>query len=190
MDGKPICLVITVPPEDDPNIGQFCDFVEKTMELVSRNLEEEGRLLWDELHNEVTYETLSSWESRLPRYGCGCEDFYLTWKTANPPPKNPNDFFTWGLALHNAVNRKRGVKVWTRKEQFIRWKTNVCDQCGLCCKNVQPNSILPIVDNRCLFLGEDNKCKSYELRPQMCRDFVAGSPACNNLRIKNGLERI
>lgn len=39
----------------------------------------------------------------------------------------------------------------------------------------------------CCFLGEDQRCGVYEARPQVCRDFEAGSPRCQEARKLSGL---
>jgi Fe-S-cluster containining protein len=40
----------------------------------------------------------------------------------------------------------------------------------------------------CLWLDEvSGRCKHYEWRPQICRDFLPGTPACHNWRGEFGL---
>lgn len=46
-------------------------------------------------------------------------------------------------------------------------------------------------DSPCLWYDPDTKkCRHYELRPTVCRDFTPGEPACNKFRIQLGLKRL
>lgn len=44
--------------------------------------------------------------------------------------------------------------------------------------------VLPYLKNKCVHLGDDNKCKIYERRPKLCREFscLAGHEVNNNGR--------
>lgn len=48
-----------------------------------------------------------------------------------------------------------------------------CSICGLCCIAYSISSLNKKAGERCIHLGSDNKCKIYEERPQVCRDFKA-----------------
>lgn len=47
----------------------------------------------------------------------------------------------------------------------------LCDKCGLCCKHLE---LIPQLteynsgDGRCMYLSEDNLCKIYSSRPDIC----------------------
>ncbi|MGJ8653998.1 MAG: YkgJ family cysteine cluster protein [Opitutaceae bacterium] len=40
---------------------------------------------------------------------------------------------------------------------------------------------------RCVFLKEDQLCQIYETRPQVCRQFEAGTPQCIEARARKGI---
>jgi len=42
---------------------------------------------------------------------------------------------------------------------------------------------LPDIE-RCIFLGEDNRCTIYETRPDVCRRFVPSAEACGMARAR------
>ncbi|MEM1221996.1 MAG: YkgJ family cysteine cluster protein [Verrucomicrobiota bacterium] len=46
---------------------------------------------------------------------------------------------------------------------------------------------LPFQD-RCAFLKDDQLCRIYETRPQVCRRFEAGSPQCIEARQRRGVQ--
>jgi Fe-S-cluster containining protein len=39
----------------------------------------------------------------------------------------------------------------------------------------------------CGFLDEDNRCGIYSTRPDVCRNFAAGNPQCQDARARKGL---
>ena len=39
----------------------------------------------------------------------------------------------------------------------------------------------------CCFLGEDKRCDIYATRPEVCREFAAGSTQCQEARVRIGL---
>ncbi len=49
--------------------------------------------------------------SSVPDYGCGCQDFLSDYLLANPPQFD--DFWQWGVDLHNAVNLKLKKPFWS-----------------------------------------------------------------------------
>lgn len=53
------------------------------------------------------------------------------------------------------------------------------------------SQILPLYDDRqkmemardkCIWLGEDNRCVNYQFRPKVCMDFEVGEDACLKFR--------
>ncbi len=79
------------------------------------------RQLWAEMHSKIgaTAEWFTNWMKRVPSYGCKCRDAFEAIIKANPP--RFNDWFTWTVEVHNAVNRKLGRKEWTVEEAKARW---------------------------------------------------------------------
>lgn len=63
------------------------------------------------------------WEPLIPRFGCSCYDFYSEYKAAHQPSfKTPEERFRWGFHLHNAVNDKLSVPLWTYEQAFAHWR--------------------------------------------------------------------
>ena len=82
---------------------------------------------WIGLHNGAIFDAagLSEWEKTIPHYGCACRQFYQDYKTDMPPDfSTPEAFFAWGVALHNAVNRKLGKPELTIDEALSIWRKN------------------------------------------------------------------
>ena len=80
---------------------------------------------WIALHNGsiVDAASLAEWEKTIPQYECGCRAFYAKHKADNPPDfRTPEAFFAWGIALHNAVNRKLGKPELTLEEALSIWR--------------------------------------------------------------------
>jgi len=90
-----------------------------------------------------------------------------------------------------------------------------CDGCGVCCLTLPlppfdaneevvraPDELLQQLDDYarsaryrdfapCCWLDLDSgKCRHHEMRPAICRWFVPGGPACNELRRKAGLPSV
>jgi Fe-S-cluster containining protein len=87
--------------------------------------------------------------------------------------------------------------------------TDWCKDCGHCCRNQTcppfcgedenlPQELREEInawldspewsdDAPCLWLTPDNRCKHYDLRPDICRDYEVGDEACRNERMRNGL---
>jgi hypothetical protein len=66
---------------------------------------------------------LAGWELTIPQYECGCRAFYAKYKADNHPDfSTPEAFFAWGVALHNAVNRKLGKPELTIDEALSIWR--------------------------------------------------------------------
>jgi hypothetical protein len=89
------------------------------IEIDKERLAQTGRELWSELHTSVTFETLSTWETKIPNFACGCKKFYDGWKQANEPRQD--DFFAWTVELHNAVNAKLGKPIMDLKDARQLW---------------------------------------------------------------------
>ena len=82
---------------------------------------------WIGLHNGSIVDAagLGQWESSIPQYECGCRAFYAQYKADDPPDfSTPEAFFRWGVALHNAVNRKLGKPELTIEEALSIWRKN------------------------------------------------------------------
>lgn len=80
---------------------------------------------WIALHNGSirNADDLAEWEKTIPQYECGCRAFYAKYKADNPPDfTSPEAFFAWGVALHNAVNRKLGKPELTITEALSIWR--------------------------------------------------------------------
>ena len=80
---------------------------------------------WIALHNGSirNADDLAEWEKTIPQYECGCRAFYAKYKADNPPDfSTPEAFFAWGVALHNAVNRKLGKPELTVTEALSIWR--------------------------------------------------------------------
>ncbi len=52
--------------------------------------------------------------------------------------------------------------------RFAPWATTIPVSAG---GHIITERVLPYVDGRCQFLGEDDRCRIYADRPQSCRDF-------------------
>ena len=82
---------------------------------------------WIALHNGSirNADDLAEWEKTIPQYECGCRAFYAKYKADNPPDfSTPEAFFRWGVALHNAVNRKLGKPELTTTEALSIWRNS------------------------------------------------------------------
>ena len=82
---------------------------------------------WERLHDGsiLSKRDLLEWELTIPKYECGCQAFYAQHKADNPPDfTSPEAFFRWGVALHNAVNRKLGKPELTYEEALSIWRKN------------------------------------------------------------------
>lgn len=82
---------------------------------------------WIALHNGSIVDAagLAEWEKTIPQYECGCRAFYAKYKADNPPDfSTPEAFFAWGVALHNAVNRKLGKPELTIEEALSIWRNS------------------------------------------------------------------
>ena len=71
------------------------------------------RALWAELHGKQDPDQtwFDDWLSRVPNFGCGCQDSFRKYVADNPP--DFDDFYRWSVNAHNWVNKKRGAAIWT-----------------------------------------------------------------------------
>jgi len=66
---------------------------------------------------------LKKWEGIIPRGRCDCKTGYLEILKDYPPDfSSPEAFFSWGVELHNAVNRKLGKPEMTLDEARKLWR--------------------------------------------------------------------
>ena len=87
-------VVVYIEPKEDP--------------LVVR-----GRELWQELHaRPMTQHQFELWCNRVPAFGCSCRKDLLAY--IDEHPVDWDNFYEWGVSLHDAVNRKLGKPVWNR----------------------------------------------------------------------------
>jgi len=75
--------------------------------------------LWRELHSEQnpTPEWFADWVARVPNFGCGCRSWLREYLRDNPP--RFDDFYSWSVELHNAVNAKLGKPVWGKLDSLL-----------------------------------------------------------------------
>src|SRR5262245_655656 len=91
--------------------------------LLRDQLEERGRLLWQELHEyawlypgEATAEVqreagewLAWWAARVPSFGCSCRrEWERILRICVPPLDQGDGFYWWTVAAHDRVNRRLG----------------------------------------------------------------------------------
>jgi len=81
---------------------------------------EQSRMLWEELHqkNNADAKWLSKWVKKIPQFGCACRESFQLILREFPP--RFDDWFTWTVDVHNAVNRKLNRKEWTLEEAATR----------------------------------------------------------------------
>jgi len=72
-----------------------------------------GRELWSELHaRPMTQHQFEEWCNRVPAFGCSCRKDLLAY--IDKHPVDWDNFYEWGVLLHDAVNVKLGKPVWDR----------------------------------------------------------------------------
>ena len=86
----------------------------------------QGVFAWGKLHfytgNDPQW--LDLWQYFIPQR-CDCKDGYQKILEDMPPDfTSPEAFFAWGVALHNAVNRKLGKPELTIDEARRIWRRN------------------------------------------------------------------
>lgn len=97
------------------------DWVAVTVDEVARQadsatvpaIEVAGARLWAELHlytlrgGRWNADWWQGWVDALPFDGCPCEEHFRAFREADPP-ESADDFFAWGIRLHNSVNARLG----------------------------------------------------------------------------------
>ena len=116
MVEKIVCEAMQIPWEDHQR------WVENAANEVDRNLATgrvtpkitlEGSRFWAELHifalrheGQDSTDWLADWAANIPFEGCPCEDHLYDFIEKNPP--DWDNFFSWTVDLHNAVNARVG----------------------------------------------------------------------------------
>ena len=93
-------------------------------EKAERNKAKQGRFAWSKLHGYTGCDPqwLDIWQYLIPAR-CDCKDGYQQILGEMPPDfTTPEAFFRWGVALHNAVNRKLGKPELTIEEALSIWR--------------------------------------------------------------------
>ena len=84
----------------------------------------QGRFAWDKLHGYrgCDPQWLDIWQYLIPQ-SCNCKDGYQRILADMPPDySSPEAFFAWGVALHNAVNKKLSKPEITIEEAYSIWR--------------------------------------------------------------------
>lgn len=70
--------------------------------------------LWAELHSKQspTPEWFESWLSRVPKFGCNCQDDFRKYVADNPPDFGAG-WYAWTVSAHNFVNAKLNKPIWS-----------------------------------------------------------------------------
>ena len=96
-------------------------------ELLAKQQErsnQAGRLAWTKLHSYrgCDPQWLDIWQYLIPQR-CECKDGYQRILADMPPDySSPEAFFAWGVALHNAVNKKLSKPEITIEEAYSIWR--------------------------------------------------------------------
>lgn len=86
----------------------------------------QGQFAWSLLHRYrgCDPQWLELWVYFIPQR-CECKDGYQKILEQLPPDfSSPEAFFAWGVALHNAVNRKLGKPEITLDEAYSIWRSD------------------------------------------------------------------
>jgi hypothetical protein len=104
------------PPQFAPKRGPVSFTQTTTIQqfptIAERNLDVYHQL-WDELHDkqDPTPEWFADWVNRVPQASCGCQRWLAEYLKTNPP--RYNDWYSWTVELHNAVNVKINKPIWS-----------------------------------------------------------------------------
>jgi hypothetical protein len=196
-------MILQATNEPDQSEDAIASHREKNPPPVYKPLHtinEMGARIWERLHAEPTAANVEWMESQLRLFGCQCDGFYQDWKAKHPFPLAGTEWekFVWTVDLHNSVNLKLRRAEWSYVEAWKKWRVNRCDQCGLCCVEVQVEFLewdrckhpaLPILKpaGEACPMQRDNSCSCHDNKPDICKRFVAGGFWCNELRRKAGL---
>jgi hypothetical protein len=110
------------PAEQTATITRTVDLVEQREQRRAK----QGQFAWSLLHNYKGCDPqwFELWVYFIPSQ-CDCRDgFQHILKDLPPDFLSPEDFFAWGVALHNAVNAKLGKPQITLDEAYSIWRMN------------------------------------------------------------------
>ena len=119
---KPKTFTITMQGEPPKNVLTQADIIAKRNERTAK----QGQFAWAKLHSYTGCDPqwLDLWQYFIPQM-CDCKDGYQKILEEMPPDFTcPDAFFAWGVALHNAVNRKLGKPELTIDEARRIWRRN------------------------------------------------------------------
>lgn len=94
-------------------------------EATDTRLHKAGQFAWSLLHKYrgCDPQWIELWEYFIPAGSCNCKEGYKAILKDYPPDfSSPEAFFAWGVALHNAVNRKIGKPEMTLDEARKLWR--------------------------------------------------------------------
>lgn len=75
----------------------------------------------------------------------------------------------------------RKVSVILNQDEYAQFPEAI--PCGYASSRTQPDELgLPYVDGKCIHLGDDNRCKIYDRRPDGCVDFSCVDGYCSRPR--------
>ena len=101
-------------------------FTQEDIQRVrAERTEKQGRHAWSLLHRYrgCDPQWLELWVHFIPQR-CDCKDGYQKILEQLPPDFSTSEaFFAWGVALHNAVNRKLGKPEITIDEAYLIWRS-------------------------------------------------------------------
>jgi hypothetical protein len=84
----------------------------------------QGRAAWKEKHTYLGCDPVwhSLWELTIPKTDCLCNEHYVKLKKQNPPDfSSPENYFRWGVWLHNEINERLGKQQVTLEEAIQIW---------------------------------------------------------------------
>ena len=124
VDGKPpIPRSSTISMINDAPQGNVVT-QEQVLRARNERTVQQGRFAWSKLHSYrgCDPQWLDIWQYLIPAR-CDCKDGYQKIIEEYPPDfSSPDAFFAWGVALHNAVNRKLGKPELTIEEARKIWR--------------------------------------------------------------------
>ena len=118
---QPRSFTITMTGDPPPTISQ-AEVQQRRQDKANK----QGRFAWSKLHGYTGCDPqwLDIWQYLIPAR-CDCKDGYQQILGEMPPDfSTPEAFFQWGVALHNAVNRKLGKPELTYDEALSIWRRN------------------------------------------------------------------
>ena len=118
---QPRSFTITMTGDPPPTISQ-AEVQQRRQDKANK----QGKFAWSKLHAYTGCDPqwLDIWQYLIPAR-CDCKDGYQQILGELPPDfTTPEAFFRWGVALHNAVNRKLGKPELTYEEALSIWRKN------------------------------------------------------------------